>query len=145
MRETHKDLEIGGEQFRIGRINPLDGAWIVQIMLSRLVPLYMRFDMERQGFKQDGVSEIMSPSEARELQRMALSACRYRLENAERETWMPVISGETIQHDGVANQLGLSVALTVHSLMFNVVTPFFGENGLIQTLPKAIAEAGYSS
>ena len=145
MQKT-KDVTIGEVEYQIGRINPLDGSYIIQLLLRTVLPDFMAKAMQNAaegGELPMGKGRPMTREEMREIQIIALNVCRKYKHVGGQKVAIPITANDQLvdDADGLHEDIGSVMALSAQSLMFSVVSPFFADDGLKKLLPQGMASA----
>jgi hypothetical protein len=138
-REPFKDIEIGGRKWRINRIDAMTGSTLVYRLITRALPPVLEPFLASAGKEFSGFTRMlsggspMSKNEFLELQRDCLSVCQLiTLAGAVETPTNLIMADGTFAPLGVETDIVTILALTVHSLIFNI-SPFF-EDGALETV-----------
>lgn len=134
--DMHKDIEIRGHRYRIGRMSARTGSWILTRIMSSSMPGGLD---EKVGASELPQRSAMSEEEFYAIQDHCLSACsRFEKDG-------PAPLGIMANRQFVIKELEYDLVtvatLTLHSLVFNI-SPFFTEGGLNQILSSLNLERG---
>jgi hypothetical protein len=135
-RETFKVVEMGGRKFRIEKFDALTGSYIAYTLLNLALPPMLGKQLAGSGIPVGGSSEgrMMSKQEFFEFQKDCLGACYEVLDG----NTPPVMTENGFGVIGLEKDLSTVLMLTVHVLLFNVLS-FFEDGlwaGLLAELPS---------
>ena len=142
MRETFKELVLGENSYRIGKMTARNGSWVASQFASYVLPAAAQSTATLIGTSLPNSSNrrTMTETEFYNLQNHCLAVCsRKRVELNGSEVYYPLIhdSGrwnfEDLETDTVT-----VIVLTIQALMYNIA-PFF-EDGAMKSLVTAMAE-----
>jgi hypothetical protein len=134
-REPFKIIEISGRRWRLDKLDPLTGSFLATKIASRLSNLVM-------GIVAGAINDpamvtasianelgAMDKGEFVQIQTDALSAVKELKMVGEVETPSPLRLNGKWAAEGLSEDVVLVMALTAHSIIFNV-SPFFDGNAL---------------
>lgn len=124
MQDKTKDVEIGGQRYRIGRFPARTGSWIAVQIMTKVLPSWLK-EVD------DGIPEAqkanrpgMTEEEFRNIQDHCLRACFRQSMNGDGGLPTPVLMADGRLDKDLEDDVVAVMALTVHCLMFNLA-PFF--------------------
>ncbi len=133
-RVMHKDVELKGRKFRIGKFDALTGSYVAYKVMGQMIP---SMGVIEPGKKEDQIAKLaqgimsgkntMNKREFIELQRDCLAVCTEVTKAGGAETPIAVMLAngawgvQDLEYD-----VPTVIALTVHALMFNVSGFFDG-------------------
>ena len=141
MRELYKDILLGENHYRVGKMTARDGSWVAMQFASYVLPSAAQSAAGMVGANLPSMpnrSRTMTEAEFHNIQDHCLAVCtRKRVEPTGVEVFYPLIhdSGRWNFPDLETDVVSIMV-LTLQALWFNV-SPFF-ENGALQQLTAAI-------
>lgn len=127
-RETHKDVEIDGRKWRVGRFDALTGSYIATLLLMQMLPMGLDQQVGLAGIVKG--KSLMNKETFFDVQRDCLKVCSeiQQVGSVEAPVMVMLSDGRWGVAD-VENNLPVVLALTVHTLIFNV-SDFFQEGAL---------------
>lgn len=130
MHETFKDVELQKRKFRIGKFDALTGSYVAFVVISQLAPLLGK-EGNVEGEKIVTSAPSILPKEVFfEIQKSCLQVCSEIVMVGNVVTPMPVMLKDGRWGiDGIENDAGLAMMLTVQVLGFNMQS-FFAGNAL---------------
>lgn len=127
-KETFKDVEVGGRKWRIGKFDALTGSYILYQVMSGVLPMGIETQMTGMGLPKG--RGMMSKEDFISLQKECLGVCYELVTVGANNNPVPVIlSNGAWGVEGINDDLNIVIALTVHSLLFNLIS-FFDESAL---------------
>jgi len=141
-RETFKDVEIGGRKWRIGRFDAMTGSYITMLVLMQMLPMGLD---EQVGLGSIGKGRsLMDKQTFFDVQADCLKVC------SELQTIGDNTAPIRVMLDdgrwgvgGVEDDVTVILALTVHTLIFNI-SDFFQE-GALNDLTKTFSDLSSSN
>ena len=127
-REAFKDIEIGGRKWRIGRFDAMTGSYITMLVLMQMLPMGMD---EQIGMGSLGKGRsLMDKQTFFDVQADCLKVCSELQSIGDSVAPIPVmLSDGRWGVAGVEEDMPTILALTVHTLIFNI-SDFFQEGAL---------------
>ena len=123
--QDHKDVEIDGKRYRVGRFTARTGSWMITQLLTKVMPSLVGGRLSMLKLPASGAS--MTEDDFIGIQNHCLRVCG--IYNAEAtNVFVPIMKGETLLKD-LEYDLGTVLALTVHTLEFNF-RDFFEKGGM---------------
>ena len=125
-REAFKELEVSGRKFRVGRFDALTGSYIVTLILMQMLPMGLDTQLGLGAFSQG--RSLMDKNTFFDVQRDCLKICSEIQSVGNVSTPLPVMLEDG--RWGVAdieNDASIVLALTIHTLVFNVTDFFQGD------------------
>lgn len=125
-RESHKDVEVGGRKWRIGRFDAMTGSYITMLVLMQILPMGLD---EQIGVSAKGRS-LMDKQTFFDVQADCLKICSELQTVGETITpIMVMLPDGRWGISGVEDDIMTILSLTVHTLIFNI-SDFFQEDAL---------------
>ncbi len=124
VRETQKDLEMGGRIWRVKHLDPQVASYVLYGLLLHSLPMGMEAALEGIAGKLPDARRKMSREDFLEFQRDCLSCC------------FEIVDGNPIRVmlpdgrwgvSGLEGNLTVVLALTVHAVLFNISCFFDGD------------------
>jgi hypothetical protein len=129
MKETFKDIEIGGKKFRIRKFDALTGSYIIYTLLTQMLPMGLseKIDGLPSG---DSKAPPMTKEKFMEVQLDCLRACSEIVPTGDTVTPIPLLTADgRWSSEELASNAPLVIMLTIHVLGYNAQS-FFDENVL---------------
>ena len=127
-REEFKEIEFGGRKWRISKFTAKTGSYIAYQILTHIIP--MGIEGKLGNIPLPSGRATMSKEEFFDLQQECLMVCSEIQIVGSTPTPIPVmLPGGTWGVEGLENDAITALTLTIHALIFNVVS-FFDENVL---------------
>ena len=127
-REDYKDIEINGRKWRIGKFDALEGSYMLFKIIGVISPLLMKKGAENESGEVNYTEMLsgittLSKNDFKEIQISCLKVCSENLAAG----LAPILNENgTYGVIGIERDTSTVLALTVHSLMFNVADFFAG-------------------
>lgn len=141
-REAFKDVEVGGRKWRIGRFDAMTGSYITMLVLMQMLPMGMD---EQIGMGSLGKGRsLMDKQTFFDVQADCLKICSELQTVGDSVAPIPVmLSDGRWGVGGVEEDMPTVLALTVHTLIFNI-SDFFQE-GALNDLTKTFSGLSQSN
>lgn len=136
-REAFKDVEVGGRRWRIGRFDAMTGSYITMLVLMQMLPMGLD---EQVGLGTLGKGRsLMDKQTFFDVQADCLKICSELQTVGDSVAPIPVmLSDGRWGVGGVENDVTTILALTIHTLIFNI-SDFFQE-GALNDLTKTFSD-----
>ena len=128
MQEKTTDVIIGEYRYQIGRMTPQVGCWIAMQLMTKMLPAGMD-DKVVTGTLPVKRSSELSEDEFMSIQRHALNVVNRYSPVGSNEVPQPIMKGDRFTFQDLNLNIVTVMALTLHSLLFNIA-PFFSEDAL---------------
>lgn len=127
-REAFKDVELGGRRWRIGRFDAMTGSYITMLVLMQMLPMGLD---EQIGIGSIGKGRsLMDKKTFFDVQSDCLKVCSELQQVGESVApVMVMLPDGRWGVGGVEDDITIILALTVHTLIFNI-SDFFQEDAL---------------
>lgn len=128
-REAFKDVELGGRKWRVGRFDAMTGSYITMLVLMQMLPMGMDEQIGIGSLGKGGRS-LMDKKTFFDVQADCLKVCSELQQVGESVAPIPVMLDDGRWGvGGVEEDVPTILALTVHTLIFNI-SDFFQEGAL---------------
>ena len=135
MRETEKEITLpegaSGRHWRLRKMNALDGAWLLKLLLEKLLP-------ELKGAADRALTDLLPGLLNRlteEELRRVMTLCLRHTDVSLPAGWTPVMSGDEFSVEEIGYDAPLCLAVCWQALVFNC-GGFFGEGGFLSIRPR---------
>ena len=141
-REAFKDVDLGGRRWRIGRFDAMTGSYITMLVLMQMLPMGMD---EQVGMGSLGKGRsLMDKQTFFDVQADCLKICSELQTVGDSVAPIPVmLSDGRWGVGGIEDDMPTILALTVHTLIFNI-SDFFQE-GALNDLTKTFSGLSQSN